>query len=320
MSAGIGVLYVVAEVTEGTYVDALTGQALLVESFDWGFGGEPSKDRSSLIGAYPGAMAPTFGSLFHEVSIGVPAYHWGATDSATAHPHAVLFAAGPHTVTVGASDDDDLTIRPALATDAGTSFSMAFAHENGNLYKFRGCKAILEEIAGPGPGDPVTMKFKIQGLQEATPAAHSINFSAVSYGSYIPITASGATIDLGVSGVQGLASWVTTTGEKFMSRSDQSETYGFKTPHVGYEGYTMTSVNTEEVVDGTYAIWAAGLASTVADVALTFPGPGTDTFAVVMQAATPMLPKLGERDGLSVYETEFKGSWLTTGHFGLVFS
>jgi len=317
------VIAIKTESTAGTWTDPTSsGTWLQADDFDLGYGGEPLKDTSSRIAAYPAASSPIMGAFYYEVSMTLPVYHWGDTSSATANPYAVLFDASPMAITAGAADNDDLTVRPLLNTSSASTFSMAYQAEGGNIYKMRGCRCIVEEFAGPGVGDPLTMKVKIAGLHEATPAAGAVDFSTVTYGSYVEVTGMGATMDVGISGACGLANWTLTTGQLFRTRTAQEETYGHKIAGVAHSGYAKLSVNLEEVVEGTFAVWAAAFAKTEAAVSLTFPGPGTDTFAIDMTAATPDLPKLGERDEGSIYELELYGSWVQSDgyHYGATFS
>jgi len=317
--SGRGVLMVRTESSAGTYIDATTSsQALLVDGFEWSFAGSPMVDRSSLVAATPAATQHKVGAFYMEASFSTPAYQWGDTSAAAAHPHATLYRASPMTTTLGGGDGDDLTIRPLLGTSGVETFSMVWQNESGNLYKFRGCRCALEEITSDATGDIVMQKWKVQGLWEATPAAGAIDFSTVSYGSYVEVSALGATIDIGVSGAVGLSSWKLTTGQVLRPRTSQGESYGHLIPHVGHEGYAKLECNVEEVVEGTFAVWAAALATTAAGVSLTFPG-GSDTFAIDMPAATPLLPKLGDRDGLSAYALTFQGHW-SARHYGLTFS
>ena len=318
------VIAIKTESSAGTYTDPTSsGTWLYAEDFDLGYGGEPLKDRSATIAAYPGAAPPKVGAFFYEVSMTVPAFHWGDTDDATDHPHAILFGAGPSTITAGASDGADLTVRPDLSTSSASTFSMAYQAEGGNLYKMRGCRAIVEEISGGGVGDTLMLKVKIQGLHEATPAAGSVNFASVTYGDFVEVTGMGATMDVGVSGACGLANWTMTTGQIFRPRVAQEEAYGYKIAGVGHNGYAKLSVNLEEVVESTFAVWAAALAKTEATATLTFPGPGSETFAVNFSPkTTPDLPKLGERDDNAVYELELHSPWDQGSgyHYGLTYS
>ena len=318
------VIAIKTESTAGTWVDPTSsGTWLYADDFDLGYGGEPLKDLSGRIAAYPGAAVAKLGAFYYEVTMTLPVFHWGDTSSATAHPHAVLFGAGPTAITAGAADGDDLTVRPDLSTSSASTFSMAYQAEGGNIYKMRGCRAIVEEFAGPGVGDPLTMKVKIAGLHEATPAAGAVDFTAVTYGDYVEVTGMGATMDVGVSGACGLANWTMTTGQILRPRTAQEETYGYKIPGVGHSGYAKLSVNLEEVVEGTFPVWAAALAKTTAAATLTFPGSGSETFALNFSPkTTPDLPKLGERDDNSVYELELYSAWDQSSgyHYGATFS
>ena len=307
------------ESSSGTYIDATTSsQALLLEDFDWSFSGGPMIDRSMLLAATPATTQHKVGAFYAEASFTTPAYHWADTSSAAGHPHATLFRASPMATTLGSGDGDDLTVRPLISTSAVESFSMIWQNETGNMYKFRGCRCALEEVGSDTTGDILKLKWKIQGLWEAPPAAGAIDFSGVSYGSYVEVSALGATIDLGVSGAVGLSSWKLTTGQVLRPRTSQGESYGYLVPHVGHEGYAKLEANVEEVVEGTFAIWAAAIGTTSAALSLLFPG-GSDTFAVDMPAATPLLPKLGDRDGLAAYALTFNGHW-SARHYGLTFS
>ena len=317
--SGRGVLYVRTEVEAGTYIDPTSGQALLLEDFDWSLAGTPTVDRSALIASTPAAVQHKVGAFYAEASFTTPVYHWGATDSATAHPHAILYGASPMAITVGGSDGADLTVRPLLGTSAATTFSACFMNEAGNLYQFRGCRCVVEEIGADTTGGILTQKVKFQGLWQATPAAGSIDFSAVSYGSYVEVSALGATLDLGISGSAGLASWKLTTGQVLRPRSSQGTTYGHLVPLVGHESYAVLECNVEEVVEGTFAAWAAAIATTAAALSLSFPGGGGDTFVIDLPQATPTFPKLGDRDGLAVYTMTFNGHW-SGRHYGLTFS